>query len=66
MLAEALAAVGETEEHFWEAAELYQLREELRAAMSLCRLWQQGQRGTAREFLAEVYGWFTDGLDTAD
>jgi predicted ATPase len=40
---------------------------ELRAAMSLVRLWQQqGKRATARELLAPVYGWFTEGLDTAD
>jgi predicted ATPase len=40
---------------------------ELRAAMSLARLWQrQGKRDTARQLLAEVYGWFTEGFDTAD
>jgi predicted ATPase len=40
---------------------------ELRAAMSLSRLWQrQGKRDAARELLAEVYGWFTEGFDTAD
>jgi predicted ATPase len=40
---------------------------ELRAAMSLSRLWQQqGKRGEARQLLAEVYGWFTEGFDTAD
>jgi len=40
---------------------------ELRAAMSLARLWQrQGQRDAARELLAPVYGWFTEGFDTAD
>ena len=40
---------------------------ELRAAMSLSRLWQrQGKRETARQLLAEVYGWFTEGFDTAD
>ena len=40
---------------------------ELRAAMSLSRLWQrQGKRAEARELLAEVYGWFTEGFDTAD
>jgi len=39
---------------------------ELRAAMSLSRLWQhQGQRDTARQLLAEVYDWFTEGFDTA-
>jgi predicted ATPase len=40
---------------------------ELRAAMSLSRLWQgQGKRDEAREFLAEVYGWFTEGFETVD
>jgi predicted ATPase len=40
---------------------------ELRAAMSLARLWQeQGKRDRAYELLAPVYGWFTEGLDTAD
>jgi predicted ATPase len=40
---------------------------ELRAAMSLSRLWQQqGQLVQARELLAPIYGWFTEGLDTAD
>jgi len=40
---------------------------ELRAAMSLSRLWQrQGKSGTARQMLAEVYGWFTEGFDTPD
>jgi predicted ATPase/DNA-binding winged helix-turn-helix (wHTH) protein len=40
---------------------------ELRAAMSLCRLWQQqGKRAEARALLAPIYGWFTEGFDTAD
>ena len=39
---------------------------ELRAAMSLARLWQQGKRAEAYELLAPVYGWFTEGFDTAD
>ena len=40
---------------------------ELRAAMSLARLWQcQGKRVEARQLLADVYGWFTEGFDTAD
>ncbi len=35
--------------------------------MSLSRLWQQqGKRAEARELLAEVYGWFTEGFDTPD
>jgi class 3 adenylate cyclase/tetratricopeptide (TPR) repeat protein len=40
---------------------------ELRAAMSLARLWgEQGRRTEARDLLAPVYGWFTEGFDTAD
>jgi class 3 adenylate cyclase/tetratricopeptide (TPR) repeat protein len=40
---------------------------ELRAATSLARLWgEQGRRAEARELLAPVYGWFTQGFDTAD
>ena len=40
---------------------------ELRAAMSLSRLWQQqGKQDAARELLAPIYGWFTEGFDTAD
>jgi predicted ATPase len=40
---------------------------ELRAATSLARLWgEQGRRGEARNLLAPVYGWFTEGFDTAD
>ena len=35
--------------------------------MSLARLWQQqGKRAAARELLEPVYGWFTEGFDTAD
>ena len=40
---------------------------ELRAATSLARLWQQqGKRAAAYDLLAPVYGWFTEGFDTAD
>jgi predicted ATPase len=40
---------------------------ELRAATSLARLWgEQGRRSDARELLAPVYGWFTEGFDTQD
>jgi len=40
---------------------------ELRAGLSLARLWQQqGKRAAAYELLAPIYGWFTEGLDTAD
>jgi predicted ATPase len=40
---------------------------ELRAAVGLARLWQeQGRADEARQMLAEVYDWFTEGFDTAD
>jgi predicted ATPase len=40
---------------------------ELRATVSLARLWQQqGKKGQARYMLAEIYGWFTEGFDTID
>ena len=40
---------------------------ELRAAMSMARLWRdQGKRQQARDLLAPVYGWFTEGFDTPD
>jgi predicted ATPase len=39
---------------------------ELRPAMSMARLWRdQGKRDEARDFLAPVYGWFTEGFDSA-
>ena len=40
---------------------------ELRAAVSMARLWRdQGKRDEARELLTPVYGWFTEGFDTLD
>jgi predicted ATPase len=46
-----------------QGARLWQLR----AATSLFRLWlDQGKRAQARDLLAPVYGWFTEGFDTAD
>ena len=40
---------------------------ELRAATSMARLWRdQGKRDEARDLLAPVYGWFTEGFDTLD
>ena len=47
----------------WQEAKSW----ELRAATSLARLWgEQGRQTEARELLAPVYGWFTEGFDTAD
>jgi predicted ATPase len=40
---------------------------ELRAAMSLARLWQaQGKRAEPYQLLTPIYSWFTEGFDTAD
>ena len=40
---------------------------ELRASISLARLWRdQGRRGEARDLLAPIYGWFTEGFDAPD
>jgi predicted ATPase len=40
---------------------------ELRAAMSMARLWRdQGRRDEARDLLGRIYGWFTEGFDTLD
>jgi predicted ATPase len=62
---------GEAEESFSQALAVARLQRakslELRAAMSLARLWQQqGKCAVAQQVLAEVYGWFTEGFDTAD
>jgi class 3 adenylate cyclase/predicted ATPase len=55
-------------QHALDVARRQQARSwELRAAMSLGRLWQQqGKRAEAPALLAPVYGWFTEGFDTAD
>ena len=55
-------------QHALDVARRQQARSwELRAAMSLSRLWQQhGNRDEARALLAPIYGWFTEGFDTAD
>jgi predicted ATPase len=63
--------VEEAEECFRKAIEIAQRQQakslELRAVMSLARLWQrQGKHHTARNTLSEIYGWFTEGFDTAD
>ena len=65
------AVLSEVEACFDQALAIARRQEakslELRAAMSLSRLWQaQGRRDEARTLLAEVYGWFTEGFDTAD
>ena len=62
---------SEAEECFWKAIEVARRQQakslELRAVMSLARLWQhQGKQEEGRKLLAEVYSWFTEGFDTAD
>jgi class 3 adenylate cyclase/predicted ATPase len=55
-------------EHALSVARAQQAKSwELRAAMSMARLWRsQGKAQQARELLAPVYGWFTEGFDTRD
>jgi len=62
---------SEAEECFLRAIEIARRQEakslELRAVTSLSRLWQsQGKKEEARQMLAEIYGWFTEGFDTKD
>ncbi|MBI3799390.1 MAG: hypothetical protein HY268_20790 [Deltaproteobacteria bacterium] len=64
-------AEAEAEAYFVKAIDLARQQQakswELRAVMSLSRLWQQqGKRGEARRMLAEIYSWFTEGFATAD
>ena len=71
LLQHAVAPPREAEACFQQALDIARRQQakslELRAAMSLSRLWQrQGKRETAQQLLAEVYGWFTEGFDTAD
>src|SRR5262249_18246205 len=63
--------VEEAEAYFLEAIDIARKQQakslELRAVMSLSRLWQQqGKKEEARRMLAEIYGWFTEGFDTKD
>jgi predicted ATPase/class 3 adenylate cyclase len=71
LLRQPVPPQAEAEACFQRALDVARLQEakslELRAAMSLSRLWQQqGKRAEAYELLAPVYGWFTEGFDTAD
>jgi predicted ATPase len=61
----------DAEAYFQKAIEVARSQQaksrELRAASSLARLWQQqGKTAEARQMLAEIYGWFTEGFDTKD
>jgi len=60
-----MKAAGRKSDHHRAAAKTRSF--ELRAAISMARLWRdQGKRDEARELLAPVYGWFTEGFDTID
>ncbi len=64
-------AEQEAEGYFLKAIEIARRQQakslELQAVMSLCRLWQkQGKKEEARQMLAEIYDWFTEGFDTGD
>ena len=65
------AGLEQTEAAFGQTLEVARRQQakslELRAAISLARLWaEQDKRAEARNLLAPVYGWFTEGFDTAD
>jgi predicted ATPase len=71
LLCQAVPDVAQAETCFQQALDVARRQQakslELRAATSLAQLWQQqGKRAEARELLAPVYGWFTEGFDTAD
>ena len=71
LLQQSQANTSETEVCFHKAMEVAQKQEakswKLRAATSLARLWQQqGKKEEARDLLAPVYNWFTEGFDTQD
>jgi predicted ATPase/class 3 adenylate cyclase len=71
LLARSAEHHTEAESCFRQALEIARRQQakslELRAAMSLSRLWQQqGKRAEAYDLLAPIYGWFTEGFDTAD
>jgi predicted ATPase len=62
---------GESESCFHQALAVARQQQakslELRAAMSLARLWRrQGKHAEVHALLAPIYGWFTEGFDTAD
>jgi predicted ATPase len=70
-LLQSVADEKQAKSCFQQAIEISRRQEakslELRAVMSLSRLWQQqGKKDDARKLLAGIYGWFTEGFDTAD
>jgi tetratricopeptide (TPR) repeat protein len=71
LLAMQGAAPGEVETHYWQAIQVARQHEarswELRATVSLARLWQaRGKQAEAYKMLAEIYHWFSEGFDTPD
>jgi predicted ATPase len=71
LLEQTVDHTGEAEACFLQALAIARRQQaksfELRAAVSLARLWQQqGKRAEAYKLLAPIYGWFTEGFDTAD
>jgi predicted ATPase len=71
LLQQAVADEHQAEICFRQALDMARWQEakslELRVATSLSRLWQQqGKRAAAHDILAPIYGWFTEGFDTAD
>jgi predicted ATPase len=71
LLRQAVPDAIQAEAYFQQALAIARQQQarswELRAAMSLARLWQhQGKRTAAHALLADIHGWFTEGFDTAD
>jgi predicted ATPase len=71
LLRQAVPDVPQAEACFQQALTVARRQQaksyELRAAVSLSRLWQQqGQQAEACALLAPIYGWFTEGFDTPD
>jgi adenylate cyclase len=71
LLRQATPEVSHAETCFQQSLDIVRRQQakslELRAAMSLARLWQQqGKCAEARELLTPIYGWFTEGFNTAD
>jgi len=65
------AATAKAEAYFGRALQIARQQQakswELRAAMSMARLWRdQGRTQQALKLLAPIYGWFTEGFDTRD
>ena len=70
-LVSPLADIAKSEAYFERALAVARQQQakswELRAAISMARLWRdQGKRDQARDLLAPIYGWFTEGFDTLD